>query len=645
MHRPFRFAPVLVLSLFVSALVVPLLVGASPAAAQVDTVRMDSPFRPLDLSAPNRYRAGDGRPGPAYWQQRVDYAIEASLDPETNVLSGSETIRYENHGPHALPYLWMHLEQNICAPGSIANTLDQPPLVFGETAFDFSCQGFEGGIDLERIEAAGTALEHTVHGTTMRIDLPAPLAPGEAIEFDVDWSFRVPEYGAGRMGRNGDLYEVAWWYPRMAVYDDVNGWNHDPFIGAGEFYLEYGSFDVRLTVPARFLVFATGTLQNPADVLTETQRDRLAQARASDEPVAIVTAGKAGDPATRPRNDGTLTWHFQADSVRDFAFAMAPEVRWDAVGWDGILIQSVYRPDAPLWEEAIDMARQSIRHFSETWYRYPYPHATTIEGPIAGMEYPMLTFVAGATREELQFVLSHEFGHEWFPMVVGSNERLHPWMDEGFNTFMDQYGTAEYFEGTAFADTLLESLLHDYEIHARPGIEQPIALRPVEQRDLFWTGYRKPALMFRLLREEVLGPERFDRAFRAYIDTWAFRHPTPADFFRIMEDAGGMDLDFFWRDWIYTTARLDQAIAAVRETGETTDIVIENRGEMEMPVELEVTYADGTTETMNLPVEMWNLGERFVHRVPATREVVEVRLDPRGVYPDVDDANDAWSAP
>jgi hypothetical protein len=619
------------------------LIASSSATAQHHTpaAREVSPFRPLDLPAPNDYRAADGRPGPEYWQQRVDYKIEATLDPETNVLSGTERITYTNNSPMALPYLWLHLEQNICAPNSIANTLDQPPLVFGEAVFDFSCQGFEGGVTLGRIESDGRPLDHQLYGVTMRIDLPEPLASGAIIEFEIDWSSPMPEYGAARMGRDGELYEIAWWYPRLAVYDDVKGWNHEPYIGAGEFYLEYGAFDVELTVPARFVVVATGELQNPEDVLTATQRERLARAMATNQPVAVITADEAGTSATRPTTDGMLTWHFAADSVRGFAFAMAPNFRWDATSWDGISIQTLYRPEATLWEEGIRMAEQTIRHFSEKWYRYPYPHATTVEGPIAGMEYPMLTFVPpGANREELQWVLMHELGHEWFPMIVGSNERLHPWMDEGFNTFIDSYGQEEYFAGTVYGDTLGQTPLHEYDIHALPGVERPMGLRPVEQTDLFWIAYRKPTLMLRLLREEVVGAERFDRAFRAYTDAWAFKHPTPADFFRMMRDGSGMDLDWFWRDWIYSTARLDHAIADIQSSDDGTEIVIENRGDMEMPVELELTYGDGTTERIKLPVEMWNQGDMFVYRVAAGREVTSARLDPRGVYPDVDRGND-----
>jgi hypothetical protein len=618
----------------------PLLLAALHLAPQVQDT---SPFRPLDLPAPNAFRAADGRPGPHYWQQRVDYRIEADLDTDRHVLSGRETVRYVNNSPHTLTQLWMFLDQNICAPNSVTNQLNQLPLQFGEILFDFSCAGFDGGITLESVRAGGRPLPHEVRGTLVRLDLPAPLEPGGEFSFDLAWSFRVPEYGAARMGRDGSLYEIAWWYPRMVVYDDVRGWNNDPFIGAGEFYLEYGSFEVSLTVPAEFVVTATGTLANPDEVLTAVQRERLANAMRTDEPIAIITAGEAGTSGTRPRSNGTMTWRFTADGVRDFAFAAAPNFRWDAVGWNGILIQTFYRPEATLWEEAIEMARQSIRHFSERLYPYPYPHATTIEGPIEGMEYPMLTFVpTGPTREDLYWVLAHEFGHEWYPMIVGSNERLHPWMDEGFNTFIDIEATEEYFAGTDFGATFARGPLEMHPDHAIPGAEQPIATRPVESRDLFWTAYQKPALMLHLLRYEVLGKEIFDRAFRAYTEAWAYKHPTPADFFRVIRNESGQDLDWFWRGWIYTTARLDQGIDSVTSTGDTTFVHLSNHGRMVMPTELRFAFAGGGEETVKLPVEMWNLGSAFTYRLRGPRQVVGVTLDPRAVLPDIDRGNNTW---
>ena len=612
----------------------------SSAAAQArlsgDTTLPPSVFRPLVLPAANQYRSGSGRPGPAYWQQRVDYRISATLDTARREIRGRETIHYTNRSPEALTYLWMFLEQNICAPTSVTEKLDQPPLVFLGSTFDFSCNGFNGGVSLERVSVAGRALRPTVRGTTMRLDLLRPLPSGRAVDIDVIWRFPVPDYGAGRMGRDGSLFQIAQWYPRPAVYDDVRGWNHEPYIGAGEFYLEYGSFDVSLTVPANYVVAATGTLQNAAAVLTPTHQRRLSMARSSSKPVAIITADEAGRGQRRSSGPGQLTWRFTADSVRDFAFAAGPELRWDASAYDGILIQTFYRPAAAKWEEANLMAREAIKYFSEQWYRYPYPQASTVEGPVEGMEYPMLTFVPNSpSREELQWVLSHEFGHEWFPMLVGSNERLYPWMDEGFNTFIDLAGAARYFAGTPYGDSIEVHPLHLYADHAIAGQEQPLISRPVESKDLFWTGYQKPALMLQTLRYEVLGKDRFDYAFREYIKVWAYKHPTPADFFRIMRDASGMDLDWFWRDWVYTTARLDQAVDSIG----AQRIFLSNRGTMTLPLEMDLTYRDGSTERVQLPVEMWNLGPRFAYRTKSGKPVSKVVVDPRRVLPDVDRSN------
>ncbi len=611
---------------------------AAPLAAQGD-----SPFRPLELPAPTAVRAASGRPGAGYWQQRVDYRIEATLDPDANEVRGRETITYGNRSPDTLHYLWLHVEQNICAPESIASQLDQPPQVFLSSSFDFSCKGFAGGGRLESLTVAGREAARARFGTTLRVELPQPLPPGASVDLVAAWSFKVPDYGAARMGRDGALYEIAQWYPRLAVYDDVRGWNHEPYIGAGEFYLEYGRFDVSLTVPAGYLVAATGVLQNPAEVLTATQRERLAAALRSDTTVAIVTAGEAADPArTRPAASGTLTWRFVADSVRDFAFAAAPGLRWDASGYDGILIQSFYRPEATAWQEVTRMAHAAVRHFSEQWYRYPYAHATSFEGPIEGMEYPMLTFVPDSpTREELHWVVAHELGHQWFPMVVGSNERLYPWMDEGFNTFMDLENAARYFKGSAYGDTIEVHPLRLYPTHATAG-EQPLIERPVAVRDLFWVGYQKPAMVMRLLREEVLGRERFDFAFREYIRAWQFRHPTPPDFFRVMRDASGMDLDWFWRGWVFTAGRLDQAVDSVSRGRGETRVHLSSRAANVMPLEMDLSFSDGTAERVRLPVEMWNQGTRFSYRVRSPKALRRVVVDPRAALPDERRANNRW---
>jgi Peptidase family M1 domain len=604
-----------------------------------------SPFRRLDLPAPNAIRTGSGRPGAKYWQQRVDYRIAATLDSARNELRGRETIHYVNRSPDSLAYVWMFVEQNLCAANSITNQLNQPPLVFLGTSFDFSCQGFNGGGHLESLRIAGAEAKRTVYGTTMRVDLAHPLAPGAALDIEAAWHFNIPAQGGGRMGHDGPLYEMAQWYPRMVVYDDVRGWNHEPYIGAGEFYLEYGNFDVSLTVPTSYIVAATGELANPEQVLTPTQRTRLATATKSDTPVAIIGRDEVGNvQKTRPTAAGqTMTWHYTATVVRDFAFAAGPNFRWDASGYNGTLIEDLYRPTADKWSEVNRMGREAIKYYSEQWYPYPWSHATTVEGPIEGMEYPMLTFTPNSpTREDQQWVIAHEFGHEWFPMLVGSNERLYPWMDEGFNTFIDLANAAKYFAGTPYGDSIEVHPLHLYADHARPGDEQPLITNPTQVRDLFWVGYQKPALMMQMLRYEVLGKDRFDAAFREYIKAWAFKHPTPADFFRMMRDESGMDLDWFWRGWIYSTARLDQSVDSVSaRPGGSTDVYLSSRGTMVMPAELRVEFGDGSYGTYKLPIEMWNLGSHFTYRVPRDHPT-RIVVDPRHALPDIDRANNIW---
>ncbi len=605
-----------------------------------------SPFRALALPTPSRVRSASGAPGPDYWQQRADYVIRAELDTGTQTITGTERIHYVNHSPDALAFVWIQLDQNIFAPSSITSILNQPPLVFVEgITFDFTGKGFVGGITVDRFASSGRTLATTIDGTMMRVQLPAPLAPGRSIDFDVAWHFPVPPYGGGRMGRVGTtFYEIGQWYPRLAVYDDVHGWNTLPYIGPGEFYLEYGDFDVSLTFPAGFLAAATGTVANPLDVWTPLERARLARARHAADRVQIITKAEAEARRGKPV-PGTKTWQFIARNVRDFAWAAGPDLRWDASGWNGVLIQTFYHPGAAPWEEANRMARFTIQQFSETWGQYPWPQTTTVEGLVEGMEYPMITFVPSLAKREDQFWdLMHEFGHEWFPMQVGSDERRYPWMDEGFNSFID-YGAAEtYFQGTVYADTVRRELLWAYAANATPGNEQPMNTKPAEVRELYWTAYQKPALMLTLLRDAVLGKETFERALREYVRRWRFKHPQPADFFRTIENVSGRDLDWFWRDWVFTTARLDQAVDSVHSApgGDTTLIYLSSRGQMVMPVTLELRFTDGSSETRALPVEMWYLGSRFTYRAATTKPIVGVVVDPKRIYPDIDRANNEW---
>jgi hypothetical protein len=620
------------------------LLAATTLALQ-SQVADTSPFRALPLPAASRVRSSSGAPGPDYWQQEASYTIRATLDTGPSVITGTETIHYGNHSPDALTFVWIQIEQNIFAGNSVTYQLNQPPLHFaGGAVFDFTGKGFIGGITIDHFAVGTKELVRTAYGTMMRVELPAPLAPGGIVDFQVAWHFPVPPYGGGRMGRVGNrLYEIGQWYPRLVVYDDVNGWNPLPYIGAGEFYLEYGNYDVTLTVPAGYLVAATGTVQNPLLVWSPSMRQRLLQATTASARVQIVTKDEATANGTRAAV-GNKTWHFTASNVRDFAWAASPDFRWDASTWNGIQINTFYRPAAAPWEEANRMARFTIQHFSETWGKYPWPHATTVEGLIEGMEYPMLTFVPSIEKREDQFwVLMHEFGHQWFPMTVGSDERRYPWMDEGFNTFID-YGAAEgYFTGTAYGDTVRRELLTDFQVSAKPGEEQPLITKPVEQRDLAWGAYQKPALMLTVLRDQVLGRETFERAMREYVRRWRFKHPQPADFFRTIANVSGRDLDWFWREWIYTTARLDQAIDSVHAVGnDSTYIYLSNRGQMVLPLTLALRYADGSSETRTLPIEMWNLGDRFMARFATPKTVVGVVIDPSAALPDVNRVNNKW---
>src|SRR5438477_8514376 len=576
-----------------------------------------SPFRQLALPSPTAVRGATGGPGPRYWQQRADYTLAATLDTATNVLRGSGRIYYVNRSPDPLSFVWVQLDQNLFGPGSITAILNQPPLVFaGGVVFDFGGKGFTGGITVDRFNANGRPLTTKVLGTMMRVELPRPLAPNLGVTFDVAWHFPIPPYGGGRMGHVGSrFYELGQWYPRMAVYDDVHGWNTLPFLGAGEFYLEFGDFDVSLTVPAGFLVTATGALANPSAVRSAQERARLARAFTSPGQTAqVITRQEAIANATR-RVPGTKTWRFTASGVRDFAWAGGSGLRWDASTWDGILVQTFYHPDATPWEESNTMLRFALRHFSGALGEYPWPQISAIEGLVEGMEYPMVIYCPSLQKRQDQYwVLMHELGHQWFPMQVGSDERRYPWMDEGFNTFADYDAAEAFFKGTAYGDTVRRELLAAYAATATPNSEQPMITKPDEVRQLYWTAYQKPALMLTILRDAVLGREEFDHAFREYVRRWNRKHPQPADVFRTMADVTARHLDWFWRHWIYRTAGLDQAVDSVRSSADSAFLYLSNRGQMVLPVTLELRYADNSSETRSLPVEMWDLGSRFTYR-------------------------------
>ncbi|HTK56484.1 MAG TPA: M1 family metallopeptidase [Gemmatimonadales bacterium] len=625
-----------------------------------------SPFRQLEIAPPNAFRSASGMPGPLYWQQKADYNITVAIDTATHTVRGSETLTYTNNSPDTLRYIWVQVDENINSPDNRMAVLAPA----GRPADP----GFVGGVTIERVNAvrggatpraaaAKIPLMYRINSTMMRIDLDRPLPPRGVAKFDIAWHHQIPENGRtgraeqGKQGELGWLYQVAEWYPRMAVYDDVRGWNVDQYIGSGEFYLEYGDFDVAITMPAGFTVTATGVLQNPAEVLPALIRTRLAAAARSDTIVRIIRPDEIGSPALLPARAGaTRTWRFHADNVRDFAWAASANYLWDASSWDGILMQAFYPPEnLAAWSTAADMTRHSVKMHSR-WFHYPYPVATSAQGPVGGMEYPMMTFDDDQSVKELYYTIAHEQGHEWYPMIVGSNERLYPWMDEGFNTFIDWFSFRDrYPTDTVRIQTLEFGAMSAWQkFLATRANESPI----MEAHDRGntatsggWNAYGRPAVGLHFLREQVLDSTVFDAAFAEYTRRWAFRHPTPGDFFRSINDGVGEDLSWFWRSWFQRTDHLDQAVDSVQTRTVRDQVLVSvflsSRREMVAPVELRVTTADGVARTVKLPVETWLRGSRASWQTlaPASAGVVKVEIDPRRVYPDVDRSNNSWTAP
>jgi hypothetical protein len=621
-------------------------------------------FGPLALPDPSDLRRAAGAPGPRYWQQRADYAIKVTLDTATQRLDGQVTIRYTNNSPDTLTRVWMQLDQNLFRKGSVGSYLNGQDTRFGAAGFD---GGFEIRTITQTLESGNkpsrsrpgqaaakpTSVKTRVDDTMMEVELAFPLAPGATATFQLDYGFNIPEHGADRMGREGALYEMAQWYPRMCVYDDVHGWNTLQYLGQGEFYLEYGDFSYEVTLPAGYIVAGSGTLVNPLEVLTPSQRTRLAAAVKSDSISHIVTAAELNSGAARPRKTGTLTWKFKADRVRDVAWAASPEFLWDASGWDGILAQAYYRPSAvETWKDAADMSRYSIMEYSTRWFRYPYPQISAVEGPVSGMEYPMVAMEArDETKEGLYSVITHEIGHMWYPMMVGSDERRYAWMDEGFNTFINIFSEEGYFkrdDSRRRRGEAMFALMNDQAPTAQPIMTY--ANRYRTEGNLGVLAYIKPAIGLLVLRNKILGAEVFDRAFQEYTRRWAFKHPQPADFFRTIEDVSGRDLDWFWRGWFFTTAALDQSVESVTQKP-TSDgkievqVVLRNAGQQVMPVELQLTFADGTTQLYKYPVEIWYKGDRYTATITTGKAVTAATVNPDGGFPDVVPQNNAWKSP
>lgn len=738
-------------------------------------------FRQLDevLPTPNDYRNAAGEPGHEYWQQEANYAIKVRLDEPARRISAAQTVTYTNNSPDTLRYLWLQLDQNRFREDSIAEmtrtfTAKEPGSVNARMALKpqirlnslrrmQSQADFDYGYDITRVaDTRGNALANTIVGTLMRIDLPRPLAPGQSTSFQIDWAYNLVEQEAmgGRAGyehfpgdlREGgnDIFLVAQWFPRLVAYSDYEGWHNKEFLGSGEFTLEFGDYEVEITVPNDHIVSSTGVLQNEQRVLTRAQRSRLNEARDADRPVFVVTPEEA-EANERSNPTGSKTWRFEAENVRDFAWASSRKFAWDAQGFDQpgaehgtVMAMSFYpKEGGELWQK---YSTAAVIHTMDVYNRfafdYPYPTSQSVNGPVGGMEYPMITFNGPRTTlqddgsrtytmAEKRFLIGvviHEVGHIYFPMVVNSDERQWTWMDEGLNSFLDSVAGYEWDPDIPWT----RSLPRDLVFYMVSDEQVPIMTQSDSVLQLGPNAYGKPSAALHILRETILGREKFDFAFREYSRRWKFKRPTPSDFFRTMEEASGVDLDWFWRGWFYTTDHVDISLdrvfhmemdaenpdidlarhrtdvqnepdkvgvtadrseglqtwverhpdirdfyddndiytvtnkerneykellegfdpierrvfdRAVAEDAEYYALEFSNIGGLVMPIILGLEFADGTTERMYIPAEVWR---RNPHRVSKLlvfekgRELTQIVVDPNWETADADLENNYY---
>ena len=666
-------------------------------------------FEPLDpiFRSPNTYRTASGAPGHEYWQQQVDYKIDITLNDENQSITGKETIHFINNSPDPLTYIWIQLDQNVRAQDSDTYKISTGSIRENMNSYSLNSilgNEFDGGFKVASVtDGSGKDLPVAVNKTMMRVDLPVTLKTGDTYDIKISWSYNIQD----RMtmgGRSGYeyfekdenyLYTIAQFFPRAAVYTDYEGWQNKQFLGQGEFTLPFGNYDVNITVPADHIVGATGLLQNREQVLTKEQQRRYKQARTADEPVIIVTQEEA-TAKEGERASGTKTWTYHADNVRDFAFATSRKFIWDAqgieIGGKTIMAESFYPKEGnPLWEEYSTRAViHTLRTYSHFTIDYPYPKAISVNADRIGMEYPMICFNFGRCDEEGNYsertkygmigVIIHEVGHNFFPMIINSDERQWTWMDEGLNTFV------EYLAEVRFEDHLTP----DAEFPVRAGVPSAIvpymSLDPEVMSPIMTTSdnvqmlgpnaYSKPATALNILRETVMGPELFDKAFKTYAERWAFKHPTPEDFFRTMEDASAVDLDWYFRGWFYTVDHVDISLEEVNHyqmTENSDEVTMEgedrkffaalspemkervgddmhfyevkfkNVGGLVMPIILQFNYTDGTSEEFRIPAEIWKRNaEEFSKVFPTNKEVESVVFDPNQELADTDTDNNMW---
>ncbi|MGI0107909.1 M1 family metallopeptidase [Salinimicrobium sp. WS361] len=714
----------------------------------------ENKFRQLyqEFSTPNQYRTGSGAPGPAYYQNEADYKMDIELDDKNQKLTGHETITYHNNSPDVLEYLWVQLDQNIRSKESVAKLKDgngiAPVAQPGNFVSEYMQEPFDGGFNITEVSANGKPLKTVINNTMMRVDLPQPLKAGEKFTFDIAWWYNINNHLEDR-GRSGfehfpedgnNSYVIAQFFPRMAVYNDVEGWQNYQFWGNGEFALPFGDYEVNITVPADHILDGTGELVNRKEVFSKEMMRRYEQAKKSyDKPVMIVTQEEA-EAAEKGFSDKKKTWKLKAEMVRDFAFATSRKFIWDMMAVDlgekDVMAVSLYPQEGnPLWEDySTKVVAHTLKSYSDHTFAYPYPKAISVHAKNQGMEYPMICWNYGRPNEDgtysdrvkygMMSVIIHEVGHNFFPMIVNSDERQWGWMDEGLDTFMQYVAEQEYGEKfpndiephTKYPSRRGEpSKIVDYMKGDQKYIS-PIMSNPENVYQLGNNAYGKPATALNILRETVMGKELFDYAFKTYAQRWMFKHPTPEDFFRTMEDASAVDLDWFWRGWFYTTDNVDIGVSEVKkyyvtdqptkegtellqrygvEDPSTMDILYvveegseefeaslkgkspaensttlneylmdnftpQQRAEMKMPkyfyqvtfnkpgglvmpIIVEYTYADGTSEKVTYPAQIWRKNDQEVSRALATdKEITKIVVDPDLETADVNVNNNSW---
>lgn len=608
-------------------------------------------------------RSASGQPGPKYWQNRADYQIAVTLNADSKEVSGTEFLTYTNNSPDKLEFLWMNLDQNLFKKDSRGNAV----IPMKGSRNGAKGQDFDGGFQIKSLKmitqvngkTSEKELPFIITDTRMQIKLPQGLAGnGSKIRIKMDFSFVSPDYGSDRMGvletKNGRIFTMAQWYPRMCVYDDVRGWNTHPYQGAGEFYLEYGDFEVSITAPSNHIVVASGELLNPTEVYTPEQVKRWNTAKNSDATVIIRGASEVNAPESRPAAKKQLTWKFKISNSRDFSWASSPAFIIDAArinlssGKKSLAISAypVESDGQGAWARSTEYTKASIENYSKRWYEYPYATAINVAGNEGGMEYPGIVFCSWESKgADLWGVTDHEFGHIWFPMIVGSNERLFAWMDEGLNTFINSISSQDFNNGEYRQPK--EDMHAAADVLMNPRME-PIMAAPdnMQEDNLGILAYYKPGAGLTLLRT-ILGEARFDFALRTYIERWAYKHPQPEDFFRTMENVSGEDLSWLWRGWFYNNWQADQAIKKVRyeknDPKRGAIVTIANLERMPMPVVVEYKTESGATGRLSLPVEIWKRNVYWTFRIPSTEPLASITLDPDHDYPDVNSENNIWT--